>query len=141
MLMHKGVLLGASLLIFSGGAAQANSISFQPQVKSLSCLTSQARTMVHRLAEKIGPIEITSTCRGRHARRSQHYRGNAVDFRPKAVSARVAVAALRGLPEVGGVGSYGNGIVHADVGDLVHSWHGKGSSKRRFAGRTRLAQR
>jgi hypothetical protein len=109
---------------------RTGSISYQPQVKSLGCLRSETRAMVRHLVARIGPIQITSTCGGRHARRSQHYRGNAVDFRPRATSSRGAVAALKRMPGVGGVGSYSNGIVHADVGPLVHSWHGRGSGRR-----------
>lgn len=107
-------------------------ISFQPQVKGLGCLKPEARAMITALVAKIGPIEITSTCGGRHARHSQHYAGRAVDFRPLAVSARKAAAAARSLDSVGGVGTYSNGLVHADVGLREASWHGRGSGGRRY---------
>jgi uncharacterized protein YcbK (DUF882 family) len=124
-------------------AANANvplqQISFQPQVKGLGCLKPETIAMVKELIAKIGPIQITSTCGGRHARRSQHYRGNAIDFRPLATSTRKAVAAAKALESTGGVGSYPNGIVHADVGDREISWYGHKRANRRlaYAGRSR----
>ena len=59
-----------------------------------------------------------------------HYSGRAVDFRPQGVSPSQAVAILRSMPEVGGSGTYPNGIVHADVGPLKHSWYGHGGHRR-----------
>ena len=56
------------------------------------------------------------------------------DFRPVSVSPSKAVAVLRSMPGVGGTGSYPNGIVHADVGELRHTWFGHG-------GCTRIARR
>ena len=108
-------------------------ISFQPQVPSLNCLKSDTRAMIDDLIAKIGPIQITSTCGGRHARHSQHYRGKAIDFRPLATSPRKAVAVARTLDNIGGVGTYSNGIVHADVGELQHSWYGKKRSRYAYA--------
>ena len=105
-------------------------VSFQPQVKSLSCLKPEALAMVRELTEKIGEIEVTSTCGGRHARRSQHYSGNAVDFRPSQASARAAAKAARSIADVGGVGTYSNGLVHADVGERLANWHGRGKRSR-----------
>lgn len=95
--------------------------------------------MVKELVAKIGPIKITSTCGGRHARNSQHYRGKAIDFRPLATSSRKAVAVAKSLESTGGVGSYPNGIVHVDVGDLEISWYGHKRSRR--AAYARLARR
>ncbi|HEY5795579.1 MAG TPA: DUF882 domain-containing protein [Bosea sp. (in: a-proteobacteria)] len=89
--------------------------------------------MIKELTDKIGPIQITSTCGGRHARRSQHYSGNAIDFRPLATSARKAVAVAKSLESTGGVGFYPNGIVHVDVGDLEISWFGHTRGNRRLA--------
>lgn len=99
-------------------------ISFQPQVKGLGCLKPEARAMITELVAKIGPIQITSTCGGRHARHSQHYLGRAIDFRPLATSSRKAASAARSLANVGGVGTYSNGLVHADVGEREAYWHG-----------------
>ena len=122
--------LAAASPALSRDVDRTGSVSYQPQVRGQSCLRSETRAMVRQLVSRIGPIQITSTCGGRHARNSQHYRGKAIDFRPRASSVRVAVAALRGMRQVGGVGSYSNGVVHADVGDLVHSWHRRGSGRR-----------
>jgi len=104
-------------------------ISFQPQVKGLGCLKPETKAMIDELVAKIGPIQITSTCGGRHARHSQHYSGRAVDFRPLATSPRKAAAAARALANVGGVGTYSNGLVHADVGELEISWYGHKRSR------------
>lgn len=118
--------------------ADISYVSFQPQVKGLGCLKPEAVAMVKELVAKIGPIQITSTCGGRHARRSQHYSGKAIDFRPLATSARKAVAAAKALESTGGVGSYSNGIVHVDVGDREISWYGHKRSRRlAYAGRSR----
>ncbi|MCR4521225.1 MULTISPECIES: DUF882 domain-containing protein [Bosea] len=85
--------------------------------------------MIAELVAKIGPIQITSTCGGRHARHSQHYSGRAIDFRPMATSSRKAAAAARAIDNVGGVGTYSNGLVHADVGERELSWYGHKRSR------------
>lgn len=85
--------------------------------------------MIAELVAKIGPIQITSTCGGRHARHSQHYSGRAIDFRPMATSSRKAAAAARAIESVGGVGTYSNGLVHADVGAREISWYGHKRSR------------
>lgn len=119
----------------------AQKISFQPQVKGLHCLKPETLTMISELVAKIGPVQITSTCGGRHARHSQHYRGKAVDFRPLATSPRKAAAAARSLASVGGVGTYSNGLVHADVGEHEISWYGHKRSRYASAGkRSRYAR-
>jgi uncharacterized protein YcbK (DUF882 family) len=118
-------------------AAWANTppekISFQPQVKGTSCLKPETLAMISELVAKIGPIQITSTCGGRHARRSQHYSGKAIDFRPLAASTRAAVAAAKALDATGGVGSYPGGLVHVDVGEREHSWFGHKRGRRQYA--------
>lgn len=113
-------------------------ISFQPQVKGLGCLKPETLGMIKELIAKIGPIQITSTCGGRHARHSQHYRGNAIDFRPLAASPRNAAAAAKAIDSVGGVGTYSNGLVHVDVGEREIAWYGHKRSRRlAYAGRGR----
>jgi len=106
-------------------------VSFQPQVRGLGCLQPRTRAMIARLTARVGPIQITSTCGGRHAHNSQHYRGAAVDFRPRAASVARTLAALRGMPEVGGIGSYPGGLIHADTGPRRLAWHG--SARHRVA--------
>ncbi|RYD64348.1 MAG: DUF882 domain-containing protein [Verrucomicrobiaceae bacterium] len=121
------------LFLASIVSAQAQ-VSFQPQVRGLGCLRPQTRAMITQLTAQIGPIQITSTCGGKHAHNSQHYRGNAIDFRPQAVSSSRAVAALRGMSIVGGIGHYGSGVVHADVGERQLVWGGQSRGARmRFA--------
>lgn len=135
-------VLAAFVAACAPAIARANipneKLFFQPQVKGVTCLKPETLAMISKLVDKIGPIQITSTCGGRHARRSQHYGGKAVDFRPLAVSARSAVAAAKTLESAGGVGSYPNGIVHVDIGEREHSWFGH---KRRSHQYARLARR
>ena len=126
-------LVAASAPVYAQANTPTDKISFQPQVKGLSCLKPETLAMIKELVDKIGPIQITSTCGGRHARRSQHYRGNAIDFRPLATSTRKAVAATKALASTGGVGSYPNGLIHADVGDREISWYGHKRAKRQVA--------
>lgn len=131
--MRRSLLLACALLFLPRLAladVPLEKISFQPQVKNLNCLKPETLAMITALIERIGPIEITSTCGGRHARHSQHYAGRAVDFRPMATTPRKAAAVARSLDGVGGVGTYSNGLVHADVGAREASWHGHTRSTR-----------
>jgi hypothetical protein len=89
----------------------------------VSCLRPEVWSVLHKVAARIGRLEITSACDGKHARHSFHYVGKAVDFRPMQASSRAAVAVLRNLPEVGGIGTYTTGFVHADVGERKAAWH------------------
>lgn len=131
--------VAACVPTFAHANVPLEQVSFQPQVKGLGCLKPEAVAMIKELVAKIGPIQITSTCGGRHARNSQHYRGKAVDFRPLATSARKAVAVAKSLESTGGVGSYPNGVVHVDVGEREISWYGHKRANRRlaYAGRGR----
>ena len=143
--MMRRLSLLALLCGFLPAAALADvtpeKISFQPQVKGLGCLKPETKAMIAELVAKIGPIQITSTCGGRHARHSQHYSGRAIDFRPMATSSRKAAAAARAIESVGGVGTYSNGLVHADVGAREISWHGHKRSRYASAGkRSRYAR-
>jgi uncharacterized protein YcbK (DUF882 family) len=132
----RQLFLAASLAVCVPFVAHADGvpekISFQPQVKGTRCLKPETLAMIDQLIAKIGPIQITSTCGGRHARRSQHYLGKAIDFRPLNTTPRRAAAAARELDSVGGVGSYSNGLVHVDVGERELSWYGH-KRKRRYA--------
>lgn len=131
-LLMTAAFIAASVPAFAADVATPK-ISFQPQVKGTACLKRETLAMIDELVAKIGPIQITSTCGGRHARRSQHYSGKAIDFRPLATSPRKAAAAARSLESVGGVGTYSNGLVHVDVGERELSWHGHKRAKRRYA--------
>jgi uncharacterized protein YcbK (DUF882 family) len=137
------ILLGVFLL--TPAAAQARDICkgdlcFQSKART-SCLKPQVWGILRTVAARVGPLEVTSGCDGRHARRSHHYSGRAVDFRPMRASSHSAIAVLRTLPQVGGVGSYSNGLVHADVGELRHSWHGQRSNNRRADARRPMLRR
>jgi hypothetical protein len=59
-----------------------------------------------------------------------HYRGLAFDFKPVSASHGRAVAALRTIPGIGGIGTYPS-HVHADVGARHFAWHVGGH--RRYA--------
>jgi hypothetical protein len=91
------------------------------------CLRPQVWGIIHRLAARVGPVEVTSTCHGRHARNSLHYSGRAADIRALATSQRTAVAVLRDDPGVGGLIAEGRGLIHVDLG------RGSFDGVRRFA--------
>lgn len=124
----RRLLLAGVLAVLCLSQAEAQ-VAFQPQVRGFSCLRPATRAMIRQLTAAVGPIEITSTCGGRHAHNSQHYRGNAIDFRPLAVAPSRAVAILHRLPVVGGIGAYANGLVHADVGPRQVAWFGHRRSR------------
>jgi uncharacterized protein YcbK (DUF882 family) len=106
------------------------SFCFQKKART-SCLKPEVWSILHKVAARIGRLEITSGCDGKHARNSYHYSGRAVDFRPMQASAKATLAVLRSMPEVGGIGSYGNGLLHADVRPTRFAWFGH--RKARFA--------
>ncbi|WP_262028200.1 D-Ala-D-Ala carboxypeptidase family metallohydrolase [Microvirga sp. Mcv34] len=91
------------------------------------CIPGHLREVVASVAEKFGPVSVESThrSRGRNrraggARHSLHLACRAVDFRVRA-RARGVMAYLRGLPQVGGLKIYRNGIIHIDNGER-RSW-------------------
>ncbi|MDP3257917.1 MAG: DUF882 domain-containing protein [Bosea sp. (in: a-proteobacteria)] len=131
------VIFAVSVPVLARADSAIEQVSFQPQVKGLRCLKAETLAMIRELVDKIGPIQITSTCGGRHARNSQHYRGKAIDFRPLATTPRKAAAVAKTLDAVGGVGSYSNGLVHVDVGDRQLAWYGFKRNNRRLAYNTR----
>ena len=95
------------------------------------CFKPETWSMLNKIVARIGRLEITSGCDGKHVRNSYHYRGQAVDFRPMETTARAALAVLRSMSEVGGIGSYSNGLLHADVRPTRVAWFGL--RKARFA--------
>jgi uncharacterized protein YcbK (DUF882 family) len=123
----------ASMPVLAHADSSIKQVSFQPQVRGLGCLKPATVAMIKELTDRIGPIQITSTCGGRHARNSQHYRGKAIDFRPLATTPRKAAAVAKALDSVGGVGSYSNGLVHVDVGERQLAWYGLKRASRRLA--------
>ena len=116
---------------FSRDYCQAN-LCFQKKAR-VSCLKPAVWGILHKVAARVGRIEVTCGCGGKHARRAYHYSGQAVDFRPMQASPRTALAVLRSLPEVGGIGTYSNGLLHADVGARKFAWHGHGRARVRYA--------
>lgn len=96
-------------------------MTYQAKART-GCLRPEIWGVMHRLVAKVGPVEVTSACDGRHARHSLHYVGRAVDFRAKHVSQATAVAALRTIPGVGGIGVERRGLIHVDTGGPIE-WH------------------
>ena len=94
---------------------------FQKKART-SCLQSEMWGVLNKVATQVGRLEITSGCDGKHAKKSYHYSGRAVDFRPMDASVRTTLAVLREMPDVGGIGSYGNGLIHADVRPARITW-------------------
>lgn len=135
----RHVMLALMVLGLSAGSAQARShhrgYHGHHRTAGIGCLRPKTRAMIAQLTHRIGPIQITSTCGGRHVAHSQHYLGNAIDFHPLRVSNAQAVRVLHSMPIVGGIGTYGGGHIHADVGERHMSWHSRGRT--RFAGRHR----
>jgi hypothetical protein len=95
----------------------------------VSCFRPEIWSVLHKIVARVGRIEITSGCDGKHATRSFHYVGQAVDFRPMQVSQKTILAVLRSMPEVGGIGAYSTGFVHADVGARKAAWFGHRRSR------------
>ena len=96
------------------------------------CFKPEVWSMLHKIVARVGRLEITSGCDGKHARHSYHYRGQAVDFRPMQATVQATLALLRSMSEVGGIGSYSTGLIHADVRPTRVAWYG--SRKSRFSG-------
>lgn len=103
-------------------------ICYQRKVR-LSCMKPEARRLLLEIAARFGKIEVASACDGRHAIRSAHYVGKAFDFRPYSAPRADVVAFLKASPHVGGVGTYSNGLIHADVSDRKMAWHGSGRGR------------
>lgn len=119
--MRKIILLSgllASLAAFgaaSGARADASAFSQQPQTRT-GCIKPEIWTILERLKDKVGELELTAGCNGKHARHSFHYRGMAMDFRAVNASQSKVMALLKADPDVGGVIAEGHGLVHVDVG-------------------------
>jgi uncharacterized protein YcbK (DUF882 family) len=140
----RRILLVAFVLLSAVPASASDycsgNLCFQKKAR-VTCLKPEVWGILHKVSARIGALEITSGCDGKHARHSHHYAGRAVDFRPIMASSRAALAILHSLPEVGGIGSYANGLVHADIGQRRFAWHGQQRVRTTHArgARTRLA--
>lgn len=82
----------------------------------LDCVRPEMWAVAFRLVERVGRLAIIAGCDGRHAERSFHYTGRALDLQPLATSQAALAAAARSDPTVGGVIMEGT-HVHVDVGD------------------------
>jgi hypothetical protein len=103
------------------------------------CFKPEVWSMLRKIVARVGRLEITSGCDGKHVRNSYHYRGQAVDFRPMQASVQATLAVLRSMAEVGGLGSYSNGLIHADVRPMRVAWHGFRKSRYSGFSYTRVA--
>ena len=130
------VALAVGLLLLPASAFSRDycegSFCYQKKAR-VQCLKPAVWDMLHKISARIGRLEITSACDGRHVRHSYHYRGQAIDFRPMQTSPRAALAVLRSLPEVGGIGTYSNGLLHADVRPYKIAWHHFRKARARYA--------
>ena len=134
------VVLGVFVLPIPATARDYCEGSFCYQKKArVNCLRPGVWRVLDIVAARVGRLEITSACDGKHAPRSFHYNGQAVDFRAMDASQQAVVAVLRTLPEVGGIGTYTRNLVHADIGARKFAWHGHQRSRARFAGRSLAA--
>src|SRR3712207_254115 len=97
---------------------------YQKQTR-VNCLRPGVWDVLNTVAAHVGRLQITSACDGKHASRSFHYSGQAVDFRAMHASQEAVVAVLRTLREVGGIGTYSRNLVHADIGARKFAWHGQ----------------
>ena len=81
------------------------------------CFPDRLNLVLAHIARKTGgrPI-VTSGHRHGGRRGSQHRNCMAADIRVPGVSVNRIVAAARTAPDIGGIGTYCNGIVHVDVG-------------------------
>jgi hypothetical protein len=133
-MLRFALAIGLFLLPVSAFSRDYCQGSFCYQKKArVSCLKPGAWDMLHKIAARIGRLEITSVCDGKHVRNSYHYKGQAVDFRPMDTTVRAAVAVLRNMPEVGGIGTYSNGLLHADTRAYRVSWHHFRKARVRYA--------
>jgi hypothetical protein len=86
------------------------------------CLPNGLRAVLADVAAQFGPVTIVSTHQLNTANHSPgsireklHHACNAVDFRPDRERVDEVKKYLRGRPEIGGVESYRNGVVHMDL--------------------------
>lgn len=138
------LMLGLLLLPVSASARDYCEGNFCYQKKTrVNCLRPGVWDVLNKVVARVGRLEITSACDGKHASRSFHYSGQAVDFRAMQATQRAVVAVLRTLPEVGGIGTYARSLVHADIGGRKFAWHGQQTGRVRYAramARARYAQ-
>jgi hypothetical protein len=86
------------------------------------CLPGELRAVLADVAARFGDIAVVSTHKlntGNHSsgsiREKLHHACNAVDFRPGPDRIDEVKRYLRSRPEIGGVESYRNGVVHMDL--------------------------
>jgi len=100
------------------------------------CLPNALRTVLADVAARFGQITVVSTHQLNTANHSAgsireklHHACHAVDFRPDRERIDEVKSYLRSRPEIGGVESYRNGIVHMDLkGSEVASGGGRGQA-------------
>lgn len=87
------------------------------------CFPARLNRILVHIARQTGrrPL-VTSGHRSGGRRHSMHRSCGAADIRVPGVSVSRIVAAARSAPNIGGIGTYCNGIVHVDVGPK-RRWH------------------
>jgi hypothetical protein len=131
-------VIAAGALSIGAAEARSSHKSHGSSGTSRACLTSAARSILNRIEQKFGRMQIVSTCRpGARIRGtgriSRHASGNAIDFNAgsrKGAVVRWLIANHRS----GGTMTYaGMSHIHVDIG---HHFVSLGSGgRKRFAGR------
>ena len=96
-------------------AADKGTFSKQLQTRT-GCIKGEVWGILNRLKAKVGELELTAGCNGKHARHSYHYRGMAMDFRAVNASQAKVTSLLKSDPAVGGLIAEHDGLVHVDTG-------------------------
>jgi hypothetical protein len=109
------------------------------------CLPNGLRVVLADVASRFGDIAIVSTHQlntGNHSsgsiREKLHHACNAVDFRPGPDRIDEVKRYLRSRPEIGGVESYRNGVVHMDLkgSEVASAGAQAGGGRRQAAAQT-----
>ncbi len=107
-----GAAFGLSL---TPAAAETDGFSRQPQTRT-GCIKSEVWGILNRLKAKVGELELTAGCNGKHARHSFHYRGMAMDFRAINASQAKVMSILKSDPAIGGLIAEHDGLIHVYTG-------------------------
>jgi hypothetical protein len=111
-----------------GGSLVAQTVSVR-----MGCFPERLRAVLAKASARFGgPVIVTSGFRASGRRGSYHRKCLAADIQIAGVAPSSLARFLRGIDDVGGVGTYGHTrSVHVDVGERVFTWYG--SKRRRTA--------
>lgn len=139
----------AAIAASSSIAGMAEARSYKGASASRSCLTAPARSLLSRIEQKFGPVQVISTCRpgariAGTGKISRHASGNAVDFSAggrKGAILNWLIANHRS----GGTMTYSHmNHIHVDIGPHFVSLAGRtrvASSRRKWSNRMALGAR